>query len=76
MVHIDPVETGRHVRAANRDQCVGLKLQFGPDQRAFQTRSARRIADQLVGSTERVLVECAGRRDAQVVIPFAAQILN
>ncbi|MNO75977.1 hypothetical protein D3C76_670400 [compost metagenome] len=75
MVHLHPIDPWRHVRAADRHQCILLKLQLRPEQRAFQRRQTGRVADQLIGRAQGVLIKRAGRRNAQVVIPFAAQVL-
>ncbi len=75
MVHVHTVQARRHVRAADGHQRFGLKFQLRPQQRAFQAGSAGRIADQLIGGAECILVQRTRRRDAQVVIAFTAEVL-
>ena len=76
LVHHFTVQARRHQGAAQGHQRVLLELQLRPDQRAFQARRAHGIAHQVVGRTQRVLVQRPRRRDAQVVITFAAQVLH
>ncbi len=69
------IEQRWHLRTAHSDQCVLLELQLRPHQRTLQARSAGRVAHQVIGCAQGVLVECAGRWDTQVVVTFAAQVL-
>ncbi|MNZ95107.1 hypothetical protein D3C78_1142390 [compost metagenome] len=70
------IEQRRHLRPANRHQRILLELQLRPHQRTLEARGAGRVAHQVVGRPQGVLIEGAGRRDAQVVVAFAAQVLH
>ncbi|MCY1434032.1 hypothetical protein D9M71_500770 [compost metagenome] len=74
--HFGAVHARSHGGAADGDQGVALELQLRTEQRAFEQRGGRRVAHQQVGGAQGVLVERPGRRDAQVVIAFAAGVLH
>ncbi|MNP32369.1 hypothetical protein D3C76_1255460 [compost metagenome] len=70
------IEQRRHLCTAHRHQRILLKLQLRPHQCALQACGASRVAHQVVGRTQGVLIERARGRDAQVVVAFAAQVLH
>ena len=76
LMHHFTVKARRHERAAECHQRILLEFQFRPDQGAFQARRTDRIAHQMVGRAQRVLVQRPRRRNAQVVITFAAKVLH
>lgn len=53
-----------------------LKFQLRPHQRALQARRRSRVADQVVGGLQCILIQRSGGRDAQVVIALAAHVLH
>ncbi len=74
--HLRALQTRRHARPAHGHQGVALELQLRPQQRALQHGGGRCVAHQQVGSAQGILVERAGRRDAQVIVAFAAGVLH
>ncbi|MCY1433193.1 hypothetical protein D9M71_492150 [compost metagenome] len=74
--HLHTVKPRGHVRTADSHQGVDGEFQFRPQQRAFQCRRPRRVADQAVGRAQGVLVQRPRGRDAEVVIAFAAKVLH
>ncbi len=70
------IEQHRHLCATHRHYGILQKLQLRPHQRTFKASSTRRVADQLIGGAQRILIKRAGGRDAQVVIAFTAQVLH
>ena len=70
------VDLRLHLGAGHGDQRLGMEQQLRAEQGAFERRGAFVVADQQVGRAQRVLVERAGRRDADAVITGPAGILH
>ena len=70
------IDLRRHGGAGHGDQRGAVEQQFRAQQRAFQHRRVLGIAHQQVGRRQRVLVQRARRRNAQVIVALAALVLH
>ena len=69
-------QAGAEIRAGERDHGVGFELESAAHQRHFEGRGVLGIAHQQVAGAQRQGVGRAGRRDAEVRLAEAAQVLD
>ena len=70
------VQPGWQIGARDRHGGRPVEAQLGPHVRAFQHGGVIAVADQEVCGQRRVLVERSRRRDAHVVVPGPARVLD